>query len=140
MLLGRGTLASLSCHCNTITHLQLSWTPGMSSVPSLGDLPPTNGERRDVPPDLALAGRPPSRPAPNPPQDTREGCTSRPVPWLPNMTKGGPRPEVCVPLDQGSGCACLPAWHQRRRTSANTVASGAREGYLGPGSGKTLGV
>lgn len=59
MLLGRGTLASLSCYCNTITHLQLSWTPRMSSVPSLGDLPPTNGERRDVPPDLALAGRPP---------------------------------------------------------------------------------
>lgn len=54
VLLCSGTLASLSCHCNT--HLQLSWIPGISRVPSLDDLPPSSWGR-DVPPDLALAGR-----------------------------------------------------------------------------------
>lgn len=58
MLLCPGTLASLSCHCSTITHLQLSWIPAMSRVPSLGNAPPSNCGT-DVPPDLALAGRAP---------------------------------------------------------------------------------
>lgn len=51
---------------------------------------------------------------------------------------GGPGPEVCVSAACVSRCACPPGWHQRRRTSANTAASGG--GYLGPSSGKTLGV
>lgn len=42
VLLCLGTLASLSCHCNTISHPQLSWIPGMSRVLSLGNLPPSN--------------------------------------------------------------------------------------------------
>lgn len=54
--------------------------------------------------------------------------------------RSGPGPEVCVSPACGSRRACPPGWHQRRRTSANTAASGAGGGYLGPSSGKTLGV
>lgn len=70
--------------------------PGRSATRQLGER---------CPPRFSPGRKPPSSPAPHPPWDAGEGCTScpLPIPWLPSGTKGSPRPEVCVPPDQGSG-------------------------------------
>lgn len=139
---GQQQPASLSCHCNPIIYLLPSCG---HRVPILGDLTATQQLGEGCPPTFS-AGRKaalaPSRPAARPRQGPGGRMRLMPFAHAPAARHGrwGPQARGAHASSLGLKVCMSPAWHQRRRTSANTAASGAGGGYLGPGSGKTLGA
>lgn len=138
---GQQQPASQSWHCNPITHLLPSCR---HRAPTPHDLTTTQQLGEGYPPTFSPGGRTmlaPSWPATCAPQGPGGRMLLVPFAGALAARHGRRWPQARGVRASSLGlkvCVCLPAWHQRRRTSANTEASGAGGGYLGPSSGKTL--